>query len=175
MKQINLMEQLTKEKLLKEDYEKLREKNINDNEEQQKELNDLNNRQLCYDYLFPLLYDFFATRNRLIADILQAIKLNSNVIRPIFVSHSDVRDERGKMFVYQTCFNFVKEYRDFILTNKFSKQVKKELIIMAFLHSDFYDKLINLNKIGDFTQGCHISIDVLQISNNSYSKKIFQM
>ena len=174
MKQVNLMEQLTQNKLFEEDFRKSTQKNISDTNEQKTELNNFESRKLCNNYLIPLLYNFFVSRNDLIADILKAIKNNCEITHPLFNKDNYLRNEKAIVFMYQTCLNFVEEYRDFILTNKFSEQAKKELIIMAFIHSDFYRKLLNINSdSADFTNGCYISMDLQQICNNKYDRLIF--
>ena len=165
MKQVNLMEQLTQNKLFKEDFRKSTQKNISDTNEQKTELNNFENRKLCNNYLIPLLYNFFVSRNDLIADILKAIKNNSEITHQLFNKDNYVRNEKAVVFMYQTCLNFVEEYSDFILTPKLSKQVKEELIIKAFLYSDFYDKLIQANRgIESIENGCYVSIDLHEIS-----------
>ena len=173
MKQINLMEELTKNKLLEDDFRKNTQRNISGPNEQKMEQNNFENRELCNNYLIPLLYNFFVSKNDLLADILQSIKNNSFITHQLFNKDNYVRNEKAIVYIYQTCLNFVEEYSDFILTNKFSEQTKKELIIMAFIHSDFYKKLLNINNNVDFTNGCYISIDLQQICNNKYDRLIF--
>ena len=110
MKQINLMEELTKNKLLEDDFRKNTQKNISGSNEQKIELNNFENKKLCNNYLIPLLYNFFVSKNNLIADILRAIKNNSEIPHHLFNKYNFVRNEKAIIFTYQTCLNFVDDF-----------------------------------------------------------------
>lgn len=165
MKQVNLMEYLTNIKLLKENAKKeIADNCLNDNNTTE-EIAHTERVKLCNTYLIRLLYKYYKHKNEIVADALLAIIDNGPRKKLFFSSYKFIDIERNKLFVYQTCLNFVEEYSDFILTPKLSKQVKEELIIKAFLYSDFYDKLIQANRgIESIENGCYVSIDLHEIS-----------
>ena len=121
--------------------------------------------KLCNTYLIPLLYKYYKHKNEIVADALLAIIDNGPRKKLFFSSYKFIDIERNKLFVYQTCLNFVEEYYDFILTPKLSKETKEELIIKAFVYSDFCNRLLNVNRgYEDAENGCYVSMDLHEIS-----------
>lgn len=157
MKQVNLMEQLTKIKLVENNCKK----NVN-------EINDkarnIIKTEICNTYLIPLLAEYFIDKIPIFSDVLQNINDKETFIKNCKDRYEFIKMEKSTTFFYQTCLNFVNDYSDFILTQKFSEQTKKELIINAFIYSDFGSNLLKTYQ--DFEDGCHISIDLHEISKD---------
>ena len=164
MEKINFMEHLTKKKALKEtNY-----KELNDINENKKVLSSLEKRKLCDEYLIPLLYSSFANSNTILADAIKSIT-NKTQIKKLFASKNEMlKEEKIKIFVYQTCLNFVSDYSSFISTKRLKEETKQDLIINAFKYSkDFHRDLIRVsNDYIDFEDGCYITIDLNKISND---------
>ena len=193
MKQVNLMEQLTKIKLVENNCKK----NVNEINDKTK---NIIKTEICNTYLIPLLAEYFIDKIPIFSDILKIINdketslkeydihnfydddddlnpltmlnnmTNTQIIQNIVNSekrHKFIKIEKSTTFFYQTCLNFVNDYSDLILTQKFSEQTKKELIINAFIYSDFGCNLLKTYQdFEDFEDGCHISIDLHEISKD---------
>jgi len=160
MKQINLMTYLKSDKAEKNYiYEPMTKHNDYCNTQ---ELTNAGKRKLCDDYLIPLLSQHFIDRKTLIGDIFRVIIYDETALSEI-KEHIDISIdiENAKNFLYQTCLNFVNDYSDLILTQKFSEQTKKELIINAFTHSELNNQLINIiHNNENFDNGCYITINL---------------
>ena len=163
MKQINLMTHLKNDKAEKNYiYEPMSKHNDYCNTQ---ELTNARKRKLCDDYLIPLLSQHFIDRKTLIGDIFRVIIYDEKTISEM-KEHIDISIgiENAKNFLYQTCLNFVDDYSDLILTQKFNEQTKKEMIINAFTHSGLNNQLANIiHNNENFDNGCYITIDLHKI------------
>ena len=163
MKQVNLVEQLTKIKLAENNYKKnIDDRNIDDRND---ETNNIIKKEICNTYLIPLLTEYFVDKIPIFSDVLQIINDKDTFVKKCKDRYEFIKMEKATTFFYQTCLNFVYDYINLILTQKFSEQTKKELIINAFIYSDFGSNLLKTYQdFEDFEDGCHISIDLHEIS-----------